>query len=72
MKRELYLRVLLKNHLLPDIPCPNFSGLNVFFFLLSAKKMIPQIGKKRSNFSCKIYSTVDTGVLYANSLNRTY
>ena len=71
MKRELYLRVLLKNHLLPDIPCPNFSDLNVFF-LLSAKKMIPQIGKKRSNFSCKIYSTVDTGVLYANSLNRTY
>ena len=41
MKRELYLRVLLKNHLLPDIPCPNFSDLNVFFFAICKKNDPP-------------------------------
>ena len=51
-KRELYLRVLLKSNLLPDIPCSNFSGLNVSF-LLSAKRNITANWKKRSNVSPK-------------------
>ena len=51
-KRELYLRVRLKSHLLPDIPCTNFSGLNVSF-LLAAKRNITANWKKRSNFPPK-------------------
>ena len=46
-KRELHLSALLRNHLLADIPCSNFSPL-------IRKKSVPANWKKRrSNFSPK-------------------